>query len=359
MNYTNNKKDILTSIIFDKQSLGYISDSVIIRKHYLRNVLLFMFALTLIISCTVYVVKSVPVISKKYFDITLSGYAYGTGFIHSSADQFKYHSSKTCDYYVKVLSTSENSENVPKLMRIKNIECTALLGEKIKFIYEKDDPSEIFAVDRHSTTFSQVVFIFWILLVIITVMIFFIVYRTRRDYGMRFRQALESGIHLELQLQPAELFYHAVKNNYDSPLMLMSDMGTEKNISSSFRSWKRTFETRCNFQISQFNTAIIGLTYTCWPNIKLSLHPEPVIKYSREVCHIYGISENTLRKAANLPPVSDDMKTDDVQNSPASETDRMIFFAGPWISKNKTPDKKLNLYITTDEFRDYYTTQVK
>ena len=64
----------------------------------------------------------------------------------------------------------------------------------------------------------------------------------------------------------------------------------------------------------------------------------------------------TIRK--NLG-VSDDMKTDDVQNSPASETDRMIFFAGPWISKNKTPDKKLNLYITTDEFRDYYTTPVK
>ena len=105
-------------------------------------------------------------------------------------------------------------------------------------------------------------------------------------------------------------------------------------------------------------------------------------------CYIYGITESKLREAAELQNFTDDKVksqgvTSDIKTSQSpvalidgfqssdecdgtqatnknnattltNKSDRVIYFAGPWIYSTRKPAETLKLYITGNEIKDYF-----
>lgn len=344
--------DVLQSIISSKKR-GYFSNSTIRHEPSFIIFICLVFAMIiLIIYVAFYRNAGLPLLLKYYLNLNMSvdgyGYAEGRGQIIKFWDRKHSRSGDTCSYIVQVKSIKKH--NIPQQLELSGLYCDLPKGTAVTFIYKTDDPSTALIADRHDKRdgSSDLFFIVMLLACIIWFVLFF---AEMAILSIRRRDAINRYEPLVLHLLKVEDFnrmgYCQVELLSDSEKVeaeidLTPNLKRKvhhKRTKSSVGFWfnlRPRFEINYNFYVTRRNNVCVRMK---------ALRPFCKIMH----CYLYAIKESELIKAADMP-------LKNPKKCPSQEKDRTIFFVGPWQFRFSKPAEELNLYITDNGIKDYFTT---
>ena len=256
---------------------------------------------------------------------------------------------------------------------IKEISCSAFVDYKIKFIYNRKNPSILYVYDftgEHGR--SMLLTLVFVVLSVITAILFFEMFKSSFDYHRKYQQTMKYAKPLYVHLQNQTSLLSDEGELFELPLVLLSDTGKIRSFLGLLFNLKRRLE---HIRVETDDSGLMFLRF----DDKLSFMKK---------CYIYGITESKLREAAELQNFTDDKVksqgvTSDIKTSQSpvalidgfqssdecdgtqatnknnattltNKSDRVIYFAGPWIYSTRKPAKTLKLYITGNEIKDYF-----
>ena len=371
-----NSWEVLKSII-ESDNQGYVSDSFLIKSPYTTRILVIFTLLTLLFFTLCLYTNAFPIGIYKFFNITLPGYSHGSAKVLYE-DYRRYvqnlkGGTYRCGYTAEVLSDEEALQIMPKQIHIKEISCSAFMDYEIKFIYNRENPSILYVYDftgKHRR--RMLLMLVFVVLSVITAILFFEMFKSSFDYHRKYQQTMKYAKPLYVHLQNQTSLLSDEGELFELPLVLLSDTGKIRSFLGLLFNLKRRLE---HIRVETDDSGLMVLRF----DDKLSFMKK---------CYIYGITESKLREAAELQNFTDDKVksqglTSDIKTSQSpvalidgfqssdecdgtqatnknnattltNKSDRVIYFAGPWIYSTRKPAKTLKLYITGNEIKDYF-----
>ena len=345
--------DVLQSIISSKKR-GYFSNSTIRHEPSFIIFICLVFAMVILIIYAGYRNASLPGVLKYYLNMSVDGYGYaeGRGQIIKFWDSQHSRSGDSCSYIVQVTSIKKSSpnHNIPQQLKLRGLYCNLPKGTAVTFIYKTDDPSTAQIVDRHEKrdVFSDLFFMVMISVYIIWFVLFFaempILSIRRRDAINRYEPLVLHLLKVEdfngLRSCQVELLSDSEKEEAEIELTpnlkrIVHHRRTKSRVGFWFNSRPR-FERFHNFYVTRRNNVCVRMR---------QVRPFSNIMH----CYLYAIKESELIKAAGIP-------LKNPKKCPSQKKDRTIFFVGPWQFRFSKPAEELNLYITDNGIKDYFTT---
>lgn len=309
---------IIGSIIGSRHKNIYVSDSVLIKRFDKRIYLaILLLAILFILLGVALLGNFIAVLSTCFFDRVPDNYNVGKGTLVFRSES-RGRRSSVCSGTIRVYANRKRRD-----MEIHNLSCSARVGEVIRFIYPKDNPSKIMIADGHADFSILVSFSIFIIPAVVFFLInllWLIIIRIRRLNTVK---SPDTGP-LSVKLEKYANCYERSNGSWGWP-SIISDLGPQKTVYVFFVKY------------------VFFDKYVYW-NYEKSGFKTLVYKKGSKVSHIYGISENELRKFAGLPLVSFSRK----------EPERRFYFAGPWISSSRPPEEYMNIWFAEGMWYDYF-----
>lgn len=310
---------LIKTIIRGGQKKVYMSDSVAIKTTFTQTTFA---SLVFMIPLLVYVFVThgdcIAQLSIHFFNSVPDNYSAGQGVLIEKEKVYR----RPCRGTLKV-------DGHPYFGYVKthHLSCSAKKGAVIRFVYPNDNPLNIVITDEHAN-FSDLIIVFacigllcgFLFLHAFCLVIFYI----------KFLKAVKTpdAGPLTLKLEKYENFYGQNMATPRGPLTMISELGPGRK---RLRRLLRILFAPAYFEFSESGCNTL------------------IIRRKHEVSHIYGISVNELKKFAGLRVVSPS----------GNKPERMIYFAGPWISPDKRPDENMNIWFTESRGYDYFVKPLK